>query len=100
MHHAARIIERLVEQRDTRHASLIEGFQQLTHRFVFIDRDDIGARHHHVIDAQHAEAQNTQQHLALFGGEGLGRATALECLFQCRAQGRATRQTKPHPQGL
>ncbi len=89
--HAARIIERLAEQRNARNAGLAERAQQLGQRVALFERDDVGARHHDVVDARAAEAQQPAQHLALFVGEcggGVGLRLALEVGLEHLAQAR------------
>jgi len=71
VHHAARIIERLAKQRNTRHACCIECLQQLPDRLALVNGDDVGARHHHVSHAQGAKPEDAQQHLALLQRERL-----------------------------
>ena len=83
-----------MEQRHARDAGGIEGFQQLEDRLVFIDSDDVGARHHHVFHPEHAEAQRAQQHLALFGRECFVLAGILEGVLQRRPERRRAWQAE------
>ena len=98
VHHAARIIEQLAKQRQARDAGGIEGPQQLPHRLVLVDGDDVGARHHHVDHVQCPEAQDAQEHLALLGGEGAAVARALQRVLDHDPQRRRTRQSEPRAQ--
>ena len=50
-------------------AGLAEDRDHLGERAVDVDRLDVGARHHHVLDAHVAELQDGAQHGALVGGE-------------------------------
>ena len=101
MDHAARIIEGLVEERHARDAGLLEQLQQLGDRRVLVDGDDVGARHHDVVDAQRAEPQQAQQHLALGGRErGLGLVLGLERLLERVAQRLRPREAEPRAQRL
>ena len=44
---------------------LLKNLQQLGQRRVLVDGVDVGARHHHVVDAQFADTQDAQEHIAL-----------------------------------
>ena len=99
VHHAARVVERLAKQRQARDAGGVEGLQQLPDRLVLVDGDDVGARHHHVDDAQRAEAEDAQQHLPLLGREGAAVAGALERVLEHRPQRRRSGQAEPGAQG-
>jgi hypothetical protein len=96
--HAARVVERLVEERDARHPGVLEHPQELAQRLAFLHRDDVGARHHHVLHARAAEPQQAQQHAAFLGGEGAGLVVRLERDLQRVAQGRRALQAEPRAQ--
>ncbi len=66
-----------MKQGDAADAGLLESLQQLGERLRFLDCDDVGARHHDVLDAARAEPQEPQQDLALFCGEIVVAALAL-----------------------
>ncbi len=70
MHHAARIVEAFAIDRHARAAGILEDHHQLGDRDVLVDGLDVGARHHDVLDAYLAEAENVVQHRPLFGQEG------------------------------
>ena len=99
VHHAARIVERLAKERQARDAGGVERLQQLPDRLVLVDGDDVGARHHHVDDAQRAEAEDAQQHLPLLGREGAAVAGALERVLEHGPQRRRSGQAEPGAQG-
>ena len=67
--HAARIVEIFAIQRNARYACLIERAQQFRQRLVFIERNDIGARHHDGSHAARAEPQQPLEHLAFGFGK-------------------------------
>ena len=48
--HAARIVERVVVDGQARMAGALEHLEQFAERDVLLDRDDVGARHHDVVD--------------------------------------------------
>ena len=54
-------------------AGLADHAQDLAQRHVGADRDDVGARHHDVLDAQVVQAEDVAHHGALLGREdGIG----------------------------
>ncbi|CAM5215319.1 hypothetical protein BTHI11S_06029 [Bosea thiooxidans] len=81
MDHAARIIERLVEDRQARMARSTEMREQLVERGFGRNGDDVGTRDHDIADAALAQAQHVAEHrallrrkigqLAVFLGKGL-----------------------------
>ena len=64
------IVERLGIDRHARMAGLLEQVQQVAERGVDLDRLDVGARHHDVLDAHFAQAQDVVEHRPLVGREG------------------------------
>lgn len=78
MDHAARIVERLVEDRQARMPGGAEMRQQLVERGFGGDGDDIGTRNHDIIDATLAQAQHIAEHRALLRRE-IAQFTAFLC---------------------
>ena len=76
MHHAAGIIERIHMHRQARVTGRAENAQQIAQRNIEIDGDNIGARHHHVIDAAAAQGQHVFEHFLFARREVIAR-TAL-----------------------
>ena len=87
--HAARIIERVAVHGQARVAGGAEDAQHLAQRRVDIDRDDIGARQHHVLDPELVQAEHVFQHDAFLRREiarrGIGRERLVELLARRRA---------------
>ena len=69
VHHADRIVERLVVGDEARMAGAFEHLDQFAERDVALHRDDVGARHHDVVDPAPAQRQDVGQHDALLRRE-------------------------------
>ena len=82
MDHAARVVERLVIDRQARMLGLAEHAHQLVDGDGIVDRDDVGARHHHVLDGQFAEAEDAPQHAALLRAQRVALAAGERVLDQ------------------
>ena len=82
MDHAARIVERLMVDRQTRMLGLAEDVHQLADGYRVVDRDDVGARQHDVLDGELAEAQDTAQHAALLRAQRFALAAGERVLDQ------------------
>src|SRR5262245_37099741 len=65
MDHAARIVERLAIDGQARVLGLAEHVHQLRDGRALVDRDDVGAGHHDVLDRELAEAQSAAEHAPL-----------------------------------
>ena len=50
MNHADRVVERVVIDDEPRMAGILEHLQELAERNVLLHGDDVGARHHDVLD--------------------------------------------------
>jgi hypothetical protein len=73
MDHADRLVEGVVVDDEARMGGVLEHLHQFAQRDVLLDRDDIGPRHHEVVEAPLAQAQYVLEHPAFFGGKtGLG----------------------------
>ena len=70
MDHAARIVERLAIDREPRMLGLAEHAHQLGDGHRVLHGDDVGARHHDVLDRELAEARDVE-HGALLRAEGV-----------------------------
>ena len=66
---AFRIVQRLVVDHEARMRRALEQAHQLAERDIALDRDDVGAMHHHVGDAALVQAEDVAQHGALDGGK-------------------------------
>ena len=64
VHHADRIVERVVVDDEPRMRGAFEHLHQLAERDLLLHRDDVGARHHHVDRAPLAQAEDVPQHRA------------------------------------
>ena len=77
VHHADRIVERVVVGDEPRMARLLEHLHQFAERDVLLHGDDVAARHHDVLDPAPAQRQDVPDHGALFrrdaGFAGAGR---------------------------
>ena len=95
--HAARIVERLVIDRQARVAGGAEAIEHFPQRRVERKRDDVGARHHHVLDPHVVQREHVFEDGALLGSELLARAL-LDRVFNvvARRRGRQSEQ-RPHP---
>ena len=69
VHHADRIVERLVVGDEARMAGAFEHLDQVAERDVALHRDDVGARHHDVVDPAPAQRQDVGEHDALLRRE-------------------------------
>ena len=69
MDHADRIVERVVEDDEPRMTCILEHLYQFAERDVLLDRDDVGARNHHVVDPPFAQPKNILEHRAFFRRE-------------------------------
>ena len=79
MHHADRIVERVVVDDEPRMPGLLEHLHQLAERDVLLHGDDVAARHHDVLDPAPAQRQDVLDHGALFRRDaGLAGAGGLE----------------------
>ena len=97
--HAARIVERFVIERQARMLRLAEHAHQLVNGHIIVDRDDVGARHHHVLDGKLAEAEDAAQHAALLRAQGIALAAGKSVLDQL-AQVRLLAETERGEQAL
>ena len=64
MDHPARIIERFAIDRQPRMLGLAEHAHQLVDGDAVVDGNDVGARHHDVLDRELAEAEDADEHAA------------------------------------
>ena len=69
MNDAFGIVERFVVDHEPRMRRALEQAHQFAERNVALDRDDVGAMHHHVGDAPLVQAEDVAQHGALDGGK-------------------------------
>ena len=99
MDHAARIVERLVIDRQPRMLGLAEHAHQLVDGERVVDGDDVGARHHHVLDRELAEAQDAPEHAALLRAQRVALAAGKRILDQL-AQVRLLAETEGLQQAL
>ena len=78
VHHPDGIIEGVVVDHEARMGGVLEHLQQVAERNVPLHGDDVGSRHHDIVDPPLAQAQDVLEHPAFFRREaGLG-AFALE----------------------
>ena len=86
VHHADRIVERVVVDDEPRMAGALEHLHQFAERDVLLHRDDVGARHHDVVDPALAQRQDVLEHGALFRREaGFAGARRFEHDFEVGA---------------
>ena len=98
MHHADRIVERVVVDDQPRMPGALEGAHQLAERDVLLHGDDVGARYHHVADPRFVEPQDIFQHPAFFRREaGFAGRHGVEHILQVGAD-RARLPAKQHAQ--
>ncbi len=94
-----RIVERVVEHDQARMPGILEHLHQLAERDVLLNRDDVGARHHHVVDPPFAQPKNILEHGAFFRREAeiAGRAVLQNFLEvgACRARAPAENGAQP-----
>jgi hypothetical protein len=69
VHHADRIVERVVVDDQPRMAGALEHADQLAELDVLLHVDDVGARNHDVADAALAQTEDVLEHPALFRRE-------------------------------
>ena len=74
VNHAARVVERLLVDRQSRVAGGAKQVQHLPQRGVYRDRDNVGARQHHVGDPDVVQRQHVLEDRALLGREFRGGA--------------------------
>ena len=96
--HAARVVERLVVDRQARMAGGRGTVEHLAQGRVERKRDDVGARHHHVRDPHVVKREHVLEDRALLRGELLARAL-LDRVLDVVAHGRG-RQAEQRPQPL
>ena len=65
VHHPDRIIEGVVVDDEARMGGVLEDVEEVAEGDVLLDRDDVGARHHDVVDPALAQAQDILEHPAL-----------------------------------
>jgi hypothetical protein len=79
VHHADGLVERVVVDDEAGMGRVLEHLDELAERNVLLNRDDIGPRHHEVVEPALAQAQNVLEHPAFVGREaGVGGAAVLE----------------------
>ena len=101
MDHAARVIERLVIDRETRMLGLAEHCHQLCDGNRLFHGDDVGPRHHDVLDRELAEAEDVEKHGALLCAEGVvARLAASERVLDHLAQVRLLAKPEAREQSL
>ena len=86
--HADRIVERVVVDDEARVAGALEHLDQLAERNVLLHRDDVGARHHHVVHPAPAQREDVGEHHAFLRREAALEGAALQHGLQVGA-GRA-----------
>ena len=74
MDHAPGVVERFVVDRQARVARGAETIEHLAQRRIERERDDVGARHHHVLDPDVVKGENVLEDRALLRRELLARA--------------------------
>ena len=82
MDHPARIIERLAIDRQPRMLGLAEHAHQLVDGDAVVDGNDVGARHHDVLDRELAEAEDATQHAAFLHAQRVALAARQRVLDQ------------------
>ena len=86
MHEADGVVERLAIDRQARMLRLAEQQDEIGQRGLFLHRDDVGARHHHVLDLQLAELEQIGEHDAFLRRQRRALAVAfLDHLLQAFA---------------
>ena len=96
MDHAARIVERLVIDRQARVAGGAETIEHLAQRRIERERDDVGARHHHVLDPDVVKGENVLEDRALLRRELLARALLDHILDVVARRGRREAEQRAH----
>ena len=102
--HAARVIERIGIDRHARTTGHIEDGHQFANGDALIDRFDIDARDHDVLDTDLAEAEDVVEHRPLFGRErlaqlGIGIQGNRQVLSQARGRRRFQNAGQASPEG-
>ena len=69
VHHPDGIIEGVVVDHEARMGGVLEHLQQVAQRNVLLHGDDVGSRHHDIVDPALAQAQDVLEHAALFRRE-------------------------------
>ena len=69
MDHADGIVERVIVDDQPRMRLGGKDLQEVAQCDAFLDRDDVGARHHHIRHPPLAQAEDVAQHGAFFGRE-------------------------------
>ena len=82
MDHAARIVERLAIDRQARMLGLAEHAHQLVDGDAVVDGNDVGARHHDVLDRELAEAEDAAEHAAFLHAQRVALAARQRVLDQ------------------
>ena len=82
MDHPARIIERFVIDRQPRMLGLAEHAHQLIDGDAVVDGNDVGARHHDVLDREIAEAEDATEHAAFLRAQRVALASRKRVLDQ------------------
>ena len=86
VHHADRVVERVVIDDEPRMRGALEHLHQLAERDLLLHRDDVGARHHHVHGAPLAQAEDVPQHGAFARREAGVAGAALQHAAQVGAE--------------
>jgi hypothetical protein len=66
--HAHDVVERVLEDGQSGMRLLSEARDELVERAIDVDGDDVGPRHHHVLDRPVAQLQDVGEEDALVGG--------------------------------
>ena len=69
MHDADRVIERFLIDHEPRMTRALKYLQEFAERDLVRHRDNVGARHHHVLDALFAQPENILEQRSLGQGE-------------------------------
>ncbi len=85
VHHPDGIIEGVVVDDEARMGGVLEHLQEVAERNVLLHGDDVGPRHHDIVDPAFAQAQDVLEHPAFFRREAGFRALALEQHLQVRS---------------
>jgi hypothetical protein len=96
VHHPDRIIEGVVVDDEARMGSVLEDLEKIAESDVLLDRDDVGPRHHDVVDPPLAQAQNVLEHAALVRRETCFSSLPFEQHLEVGAdRGRAPTEYRP-----
>jgi hypothetical protein len=86
VHHAYRIIERIVVGNEPRVTGAFEHAYKFSKLDILLNGDDVGARNHDVSDTPLAQTQDVPEHPAFFGREaGFARAHGIEDILEVSA---------------